>query len=589
MRLLWTLFLRELKLSSRVKFFYLTRMGMITVVGFFFWSIFQGQVYDKEQVIGLKIFSIFSYFMTALLMFLAPLSSCQTISQEKEKKTLELLLLTNLQPSNIVLGKFISTVFASLMVYLSCIPLFMFCFSLGGISGEQILIVSSLTCIFLLLSNAVGICASTFLSSKNAQGISSLAILAIVGIGFLIDQFAARGYLKFYIGEGEFSLYFTTYFCFSPFTALQRAFAGGNSLYSCYSHMSYQLLLTLILLSVSSYGLPFAYNQSTKAPLKTRIKRYFKNIWRGRGQSKNNPIPSSLAPLKLSTFLRRAAVLTLLFIPCAWALFNNFPYPKMRFPVFYSFSIGVLFSMLFLFSYPNPIMWHDYHKMYGGKLVRNIKILVSLIGITGVLTFLCLTSPPSSIFAQFFSNPLKVIYHREFIALITGFSVFMLVFFVGSIFSQLLRTFTREKERKSWDLLLLTGLSNGEIILGKVVAVLKSAFPFLFLAISGGAYIIWMWKPRYSSPSDFHETIFYISFFLSSYALVFCSCALFCSFVCQNLRKASYLAVGIFTTGHFFWGLAFKSVPKEGIGFIFLFFTFLFIYHPLTHLRTSRS
>ena len=61
------------------------------------------------------------------------------VALEKDRKTLELLLMTNLSNSELVLGKLLAGMLTVLMVVVAALPLLMLVALLGGVSIGQIL------------------------------------------------------------------------------------------------------------------------------------------------------------------------------------------------------------------------------------------------------------------------------------------------------------------------------------------------------------------------------------------------------------------------------------------------------------------
>jgi ABC-type Na+ efflux pump permease subunit len=72
-----------------------------------------------------------------IVMFLAAVSTAASVAQEKDRRTLVLLLLTRLRSSEIVLGKLLASLLAIANMVLSSLPLLLIFPLLGGVSVEQ--------------------------------------------------------------------------------------------------------------------------------------------------------------------------------------------------------------------------------------------------------------------------------------------------------------------------------------------------------------------------------------------------------------------------------------------------------------------
>ena len=74
-----------------------------------------------------------------MLLFFAALSAASTITQEKDRRTFILLLLTDLRNYEIVLGKLCGSLLQIGILLAAVVPLLMLNLFLGGVSGEQVL------------------------------------------------------------------------------------------------------------------------------------------------------------------------------------------------------------------------------------------------------------------------------------------------------------------------------------------------------------------------------------------------------------------------------------------------------------------
>jgi ABC-type Na+ efflux pump permease subunit len=87
---------------------------------------------------NLLLFRFLTYVQLTLLLFFAALSAAGTITQEKDRRTFVLLLLTDLRNYEIVLGKLFGSLLQILFFLLGTIPLLALTLLLGGIAPEQV-------------------------------------------------------------------------------------------------------------------------------------------------------------------------------------------------------------------------------------------------------------------------------------------------------------------------------------------------------------------------------------------------------------------------------------------------------------------
>jgi hypothetical protein len=87
---------------------------------------------------GLLVFQIFAYVELVLVLFFAALSAASAVSQEKDRRTFILLLLTDMRDSEIVLGKLLGALLPIGLLLLGTLPVFFLLLLLGGVAPHQV-------------------------------------------------------------------------------------------------------------------------------------------------------------------------------------------------------------------------------------------------------------------------------------------------------------------------------------------------------------------------------------------------------------------------------------------------------------------
>jgi ABC-type Na+ efflux pump permease subunit len=87
---------------------------------------------------GLLLFQIITFVELTLLLFFSALSAASTVSQEKDRRTFVLLLMTDMRDYEIVLGKMLGSLLPIAMLLLVTMPVLAMLLLLGGVSGEQV-------------------------------------------------------------------------------------------------------------------------------------------------------------------------------------------------------------------------------------------------------------------------------------------------------------------------------------------------------------------------------------------------------------------------------------------------------------------
>ena len=120
---------------------------------------------------------------------LTPASVAGTIADEKERRTLEFLLATDLRDREILFGKLASRVGGLVLLLLAGLPILGMLQFFGGIDPELVLTGFAATIIVMLSLAAVGIAASVL--SKKAR--DAIALTYLVGVAYLVMSFVIYG------------------------------------------------------------------------------------------------------------------------------------------------------------------------------------------------------------------------------------------------------------------------------------------------------------------------------------------------------------------------------------------------------------
>ncbi len=144
--MLGPIFSRELVTVPRRSGHYAQRMaliGMLAILGITTWQATIGFARDatlgETANVGLLLFQIVAFVQLLLTLFFATLSAASAVSQEKDRRTFVLLLLTDMRDYEIVLGKLVGALLSILSLLFVSAPVLAMLLLLGGISPEQVL------------------------------------------------------------------------------------------------------------------------------------------------------------------------------------------------------------------------------------------------------------------------------------------------------------------------------------------------------------------------------------------------------------------------------------------------------------------
>ena len=156
---------------------------------------FGGQSAFAGAAIGQGIFAALLMLMTLQVAFLAPSSTSGSISLEREKQTLELLIATPISSLAIVVGKLLSALVFVFLLIAASIPLMAVVFVYGGVGPEDVL-----RGYVVLIATALGLgsfgllCSSLVKRTTAATAITIFGVLAVtVGTVFVLGFWQAVG------------------------------------------------------------------------------------------------------------------------------------------------------------------------------------------------------------------------------------------------------------------------------------------------------------------------------------------------------------------------------------------------------------
>jgi hypothetical protein len=146
---------------------------------------------------GGTLFQFLAPLQMVLAIFFSAFASASAVAQEKDRRTLILLLLTNLSNSELVLGKLFASLLNVLMLLAAALPFFMLTMLFGGVGVEQILAVFAVTVLCAIAAGSLGSTIALW-RDKTFQTLSLTAIA--LGILAAWEVFAASGVLQGKLG-----------------------------------------------------------------------------------------------------------------------------------------------------------------------------------------------------------------------------------------------------------------------------------------------------------------------------------------------------------------------------------------------------
>ncbi len=176
---------RELVTTPRPWRYYLWRASFSCALFILLWTAWQSIIgwQDVREVgvmarFGGVLYVMFALLQLTLMLFFAPLSTAAAVAYEKDRRTFNLLLMTSLTDTEIVLGKLIAGLLNILIILGASVGLISLCALLGGISFGQVVNLFAVTAASGVAGGAMGLLIALW-RDRTFQSIS-LTILMVV-------------------------------------------------------------------------------------------------------------------------------------------------------------------------------------------------------------------------------------------------------------------------------------------------------------------------------------------------------------------------------------------------------------------------
>ena len=139
---------------------------------------------------GRVLFQVLCPLQLGLVVFLATLGAVSGVAQEKDRRTLILLLMSRLTNSELVLGKLLASLLNVLVMLTAGLPVFLLMTLFGGISFHQIGAVFAVTLATVLVAGSIGSTIALWREKTfQALAIATLILLLWIGLGEVAASF----------------------------------------------------------------------------------------------------------------------------------------------------------------------------------------------------------------------------------------------------------------------------------------------------------------------------------------------------------------------------------------------------------------
>jgi len=162
-----------------------------------------------------------------LISFISPSLTTGTISGEREKQTLDLLLCTRMTPLSIVTGKLFASISQIILLIIASLPIFSIVFMFGGISVTELMELFGFFIIISITFGSIGIFYSSYFKRTTAANVLAYGTIAFLCFGTIFLTVFYLGIIKNFDYKGVFPLlYANPVVGFS--SILWEQFSGSN-------------------------------------------------------------------------------------------------------------------------------------------------------------------------------------------------------------------------------------------------------------------------------------------------------------------------------------------------------------------------
>ena len=140
--------------------FYLIAMSIFVFGFIFLTTAFSGTGFFRPEE-SFFLFGLLTYIQLGLILFITPGLTAGTISTEREKQTLNILLTTSQSSMQIILGKLSSSIAFLVLMLIAGLPIYSLVFLFGGISPGQLGLIFLFFFLTMFTVGSIGVMFST--------------------------------------------------------------------------------------------------------------------------------------------------------------------------------------------------------------------------------------------------------------------------------------------------------------------------------------------------------------------------------------------------------------------------------------------
>jgi ABC-type Na+ efflux pump permease subunit len=166
--------------------------GLVWTAKEIFFGFHRESSLDDFSRFGSAVFALLAPLQMAMAVMFSALLTAAAVAQEKDRRTFDLLLMTNLSNAELVLGKLMASMLSVLVLVVAAIPLLMLITLLGGVSFGQVARVVAVTLTAAAVAGSLGSVIALW-REKTFQSLALTALLLVFWV--LVGEGVAGGLL----------------------------------------------------------------------------------------------------------------------------------------------------------------------------------------------------------------------------------------------------------------------------------------------------------------------------------------------------------------------------------------------------------
>ncbi len=142
--------------------------------------------YGFNPLEAVKIYAILACFQIGIITLIIPSLTSGTISGERERQTLDLILVTKMSTTTIIIGKLLSSVSMVILLMLASLPVFGIVLYYGGVNILQMLGMFGYSLIIAVMVGSLSIFYSAVFKKTVASLVLTFVTLGVLGLGLFV-------------------------------------------------------------------------------------------------------------------------------------------------------------------------------------------------------------------------------------------------------------------------------------------------------------------------------------------------------------------------------------------------------------------